>query len=173
MTDGKKYSLSPAGERFALPTPEEYAGEMQRLTAAAAAAHAEGKEVVVVMGVGFVGTVMAAIIADTVDRTTGKPSKYVIGCQRPSTRSFWKIPLLNRGEAPVKAEDPEVAPMIQRCVQQKKTLTATFNSECLSLADCVVVDVQCDYLKRDLGTPGNRQRRHGGAGSDDEDDRGE
>jgi nucleotide sugar dehydrogenase len=51
----------------------------------------------------------------------------------------------------VKAEDPEVAPMIERCVRQKQTLTATFNSDCLQLADCVVVDVQCDYTKRDLG----------------------
>ena len=59
--------------------------------------------------------------------------------------------MLNRGESPVKAEDPEVDPMIARCVNEKKTLTATFNSDCLGLADCVVVDVQCDYTKHDLG----------------------
>ena len=41
--------------------------------------------------------------------------------------------------------------MIARCVLEKKTLTATFNSDCLALADCVVVDVQCDYVKKDLG----------------------
>jgi nucleotide sugar dehydrogenase len=103
------------------------------------------------MGVGFVGAVMAAIIADTVDKKSGKPSKFVIGCQRPSPRSFWKIPLLNRGVSPVKAEDPEVEPMIKRCVLEKKTLVATYNSDCLKLADCVVVDVQCDYTKNDLG----------------------
>ncbi|MHC4633172.1 MAG: nucleotide sugar dehydrogenase, partial [Planctomycetota bacterium] len=28
---------------------------------------------------------------------------------------------------------------------------ATYNSDCLKLADCVVVDVQCDYTKEDLG----------------------
>ncbi len=145
------YSVSPAGEKFPIPQQEEYAAEMQRLETLAAAARREGKEVVVVMGVGFVGAVMAAIIADTVDKTTGKPSKFVIGCQRPSTRSYWKIPLLNRGVSPVKAEDPEVDPMIARCVLEKKTLTATYNSDCLALADCVVVDVQCDYAKRDLG----------------------
>jgi nucleotide sugar dehydrogenase len=144
-------SVSPAGEAFPLPTREEYAAEMKRLEGLAKAAHAEGKEVVVVMGVGFVGAVMAAIVADTVDKKTGKPSKFVIGCQRPSPRSYWKIPLLNRGESPVKAEDPEVDPMIRRCVVEKKTLTATFNSDCLTLADCVVVDVQCDYSKHDLG----------------------
>jgi len=43
------------------------------------------------MGVGFVGAVMAAIVADTVDKKTGKPGKFVIGCQRPSPRSYWKI----------------------------------------------------------------------------------
>jgi UDP-N-acetyl-D-glucosamine dehydrogenase len=145
------YSLSPSGEQFAIPQQPEYAREMARLEKLAGQAREEGKEIVVVMGVGFVGAVMAAIIADTVDRKTGKPSKLVIGCQRPSTRSYWKIPLLSRGLSPVKAEDPEVAPMIDRCVNQKKTLTASFNSDCLSLADCVVVDVQCDYTKHELG----------------------
>ncbi|HPC83662.1 MAG TPA: UDP binding domain-containing protein [Thermoanaerobaculaceae bacterium] len=144
-------SASPNGETFPLPQHHEYGPEYERLAALAAQAHAEGKEVVVVMGVGFVGAVMAAIVADTVDTTTGKPSKFVIGCQRPSTRSYWKIPLLNRGESPVKAEDPEVAPMIARCVLDKKTLVATFNSDCLKLADCVIVDVQCDYRKESLG----------------------
>ena len=45
-------------------------------------------EIVVVMGVGFVGAVMAAIVTDTADEK-GKPSKFVIGMQRPSIRSFW------------------------------------------------------------------------------------
>ncbi|MCU0917530.1 MAG: nucleotide sugar dehydrogenase [Planctomycetes bacterium] len=144
-------SVSPAGEKFELPKSADSAGELRRLETLVAAARAEGKEIVVVMGVGFVGAVMAAIIADTVDKKTGKPSKFVIGCQRPSPRSYWKIPLLNRGQSPVKAEDPEVDPMIARCVKEKKTLVATYNSDCLKLADCVVVDVQCDYTKHELG----------------------
>ncbi len=146
-----EYSISPAGEKFDLPKPQEYDAEFQRLENLVQAARADGREIVVVMGVGFVGAVMAAIVADTVDSKTGKPGKFVIGCQRPSTRSYWKIPLLNRGQSPVKAEDPQVDPMIARCVLEKKTLTATYNSDCLKLADCVVVDVQCDYTKHDLG----------------------
>jgi nucleotide sugar dehydrogenase len=145
------YSVSPEGEKFALPEKDEYSKEYKRIESLVAAARAEGKEIVVVMGVGFVGAVMAAIIADTVDKKTGKPSKFVIGCQRPSPRSYWKILLLNRGQSPVKAEDPEVEPMIERCVLEKKTLAATYNSDCLKLADCVVVDVQCDYTKNALG----------------------
>ena len=147
-----EYSISPSGEKFALPTKKDYAVEYKRLQKLAAAAHKEGKEVVVVMGLGFVGAVMAAIVADTVHKRNGYPTKFVIGCQRPSTRSYWKTPLLNRGESPVKAEDPEVDPMIARCVLEKKTLIATYNPDCLALADCVVVDVQCDYTKNHLGS---------------------
>ncbi len=149
--DEPRQSISPEGEVFALPTKDEYPAEMKRLQGLADQARSEGREVVVVVGVGFVGAVMAAIVADTVDKKTGKPSKFVIGMQRPSTRSYWKIPLLNRGVSPVKAEDPEVEPMIHRCVIEKKTLVATYTEEALSLADVVVVDVQCDYLKEDLG----------------------
>ncbi len=148
MTD---YSVSPEGETFPIPEADEYAAEFERIRALVEDARAEGKEIVVVMGVGFVGAVMAAIVADTVDPETGNPGKFVIGCQRPSTRSYWKIPLLNRGQSPVKAEDPEVDPMIARCVLEKKTLVATYNNDCLGLADVVVVDVQCDYTKHDLG----------------------
>ncbi len=146
-----EYSASPAGEKFAIPQKGEDEAEFKRIESLVEAARRQDKEIVVVMGVGFVGAVMAAIIADTVDKKSGKPSKFVIGCQRPSVRSYWKIPLLNRGRSPVKAEDPEVEPMIERCVLEKKTLVATYNSDCLKLADCVVVDVQCDYTKESLG----------------------
>jgi UDP-N-acetyl-D-glucosamine dehydrogenase len=41
--------------------------------------------------------------------------------------------------------------MIHRCVKEKQTLIATFTYDALSLADVVVVDVQCDYVKESLG----------------------
>jgi len=150
----EKISISPAGERFSLPDKEDYSLEFEKIRIRVEHERASKREIVVVMGVGFVGAVMAAIIADTVD-DTGRPSKFVIGMQRPSVRSFWKIPLLNRGISPVKAEDPEVDPMISRCVNEKKTLIATYIYDVLKLADVVVVDVQCDYLKVDLGNVRN------------------
>lgn len=150
MSEQTRYSVSPSGEKFPIPQKADYETEKQRIAGLVEAARGEGKEIVVVMGVGFVGAVMAAIVADTVD-TGGKPSKFVIGCQRPSQRSYWKIPMLNRGESPVKAEDPEVDRIIGRCVNDRKTLTASFNSDVLEFADVVVVDVQCDFSKHDLG----------------------
>jgi nucleotide sugar dehydrogenase len=146
-----EFSVSPDGERFSLPDEEAYKNEFTRLEGLAKAHRKEGREIVVVMGLGFVGAVMAGVVADSVDRKTGKPGKFVIGMQRPSTRSFWKIPLFNKGISPIKAEDPEVAPLIERCVREKKTLTATFTYDALKLADVLVVDVQCDFLKQELG----------------------
>lgn len=147
----EQISISPDGEEFPLPSREQYAAEFDRLKKVTDEKRAEGKEIVVVVGVGFVGAVMAAVVADSKDKATGKHNKFVIGMQRPSTRSYWKIELLNRGCSPVKAEDPEVDPMIRRCVLEDKTLIATYTQEALKLADVVVVDVQCDYVKKDLG----------------------
>ena len=214
----ENFSISPDGEAFPLPRPEDYQKEFKRLQKIVAAQRKEGREIVVVMGLGFVGAVMAGVVADSVQKpkqieadgvmnrqgnvtlssskgmarqgnvtlslacpelAEGKghhdrqqPSKahhdtlchpelvegplprfpkFVIGVQRPSVRSYWKIPLLNRGIAPVEAEDPEVAPMIARCVKEKKTLIATYTEDALCLADVVVVDVQCDYFKETLG----------------------
>jgi nucleotide sugar dehydrogenase len=149
--DDSLYSVCPAGKRYPLPKENEYPRELQRLQKLVQQQRKMGCEIVVVMGVGFVGAVMAGVVADTVNPKTGKPSKFVIGMQRPSPRSFWKIAYLNEGLAPVEAEDPEVAPLIHRCVKEKNSLTATFTYEALTLADVVVVDVQCDYQKECLG----------------------
>jgi nucleotide sugar dehydrogenase len=89
-------------------------------------------------------------VADS-EKEDGKPGKFVIGMQRPSTRSFWKISYINRGLPPVKSEDPEVDRIIRRTVKEKKTFIATYTYEVLSLADVIVVDVQCDYIKQSLG----------------------
>ena len=144
------YSFSPTGEKFLLPEQDDYSKEFERLKELVNRQRALGREIVLVMGIGFVGAVMAAVVADAQDGK-GNPTKFVIGMQRPSTRSFWKIPLINRGLSPISTEDPEVALMIERCVNKKKTLTATFTYDALKLADVVIVDVQCDYLKESLG----------------------
>ena len=144
------FSVCPAGEVFPLPQKQDYQREWKRLQKLVKEQRLLGHEIVVVMGLGFVGAVMAAVVADVHDGK-GDPIKFVIGMQRPSTQSYWKIPYINNGVSPIEAEDPEVASMISRCVKQKKTLTATFTYDALKLADIVIVDVQCDYLKESLG----------------------
>ncbi len=150
LTD-RDVSVCPNGEVFQLPQEDEYPAEFERLKLLVEEHRKIQREIVVVMGVGFVGAVMAGVVADSVNQDTGEPYYFVIGMQRPSVRSFWKISYLNRGIAPVEAEDPEVALMIERCVKERKNLVASFSYDVLSLADIVVVDVQCDYHKETLG----------------------
>jgi len=146
-----EYSVSPDGKKYPLPGKNDYKAELERLKKLVAAQRKKGSEIVVVMGLGFVGAVMAAVVADSTDKKTGKPKKFVIGMQRPSPRSYWKTPMLNTGVSPVKAEDPEVDILIRRCVLERKNLIATYTYDALTLADVVVVDVQCDFLKAELG----------------------
>jgi nucleotide sugar dehydrogenase len=133
-----------------VPTSEESQRELEQLRERARLEKAAGRQVVVVVGLGFVGTIMAAVVADATD-DHGDPAKFVIGLQRPSIKSYWKIPALNRGESPVTSEDPEVPRLIRRCVSEKKSLVATHVEDILGVADVVVVDVQCDYAKEALG----------------------
>ncbi len=150
-TNRSAVSIGPDGVDYPLPQPEDYPAELERLQALVKANREMGREIVVVMGVGFVGAVMAGVVADSIDPDTGEPYYFVIGMQRPSPRSYWKIPFLNKGVAPVEAEDPEVAPLIKRCVTERRNLVASFSYDALSLADVVVVDVQCDYQKETIG----------------------
>ena len=146
-----EYSINPRGDKIPLPQQDDYTREFKKLSKIVAKQKAAGKQIVVVMGLGFVGAVMAAVIADSTDKKTGNAQKFVIGMQRPSIRSFWKIAELNSGVSPVKAEDPEVDLLIRRCVLERKNLIATYTYDALKLADIVVVDVQCDFIKQELG----------------------
>ena len=60
-------SVSPDGTVYPLPKEEEYQAELARIERLVKDAREKGQEIVVVMGVGFVGAVMAAIVADTTD----------------------------------------------------------------------------------------------------------
>jgi tRNA A37 threonylcarbamoyladenosine dehydratase len=63
-----EYSFSPAGEKFPLPTSQDYSEEFGRLKRLVGEQRARGREIVVVMGLGFVGAVTAAVVADAHDK---------------------------------------------------------------------------------------------------------
>ena len=134
-----KLSHAPDGVAYMLPGPQESSREIERVTRLASEARAEGLQVVVVQGLGFVGAIMASIIAHA-------QGKFVIGLQRPSARSYWKIPLINSARTPVESEDPKVEQFIRETVAAGR-FTATFVDDAISLADVVVSDVQCDVRK--------------------------
>jgi len=150
----KLLSISPDGKEFPIPTKQDYIHEYSRIEKLVRFQRKEGKEIVVVNGLGFVGLVMAAVVADSVDEK-GNARKFVIGMQRPSIRSYWKIPTINRGLCPVRSEDPKVNVLLKKCVLERKNMIATFTYDVLKLADVVIVDIQCDYRKNELGNVEN------------------
>ena len=86
-----------------------------------------------------------------IPKRISRSTKYVVGLQRASRRSYWKIQAVNEGTCPLRSEDEELGRMISRCVLEKRTLRATFVDSVLSQADVVVVDIQCDFLKKEIG----------------------
>ncbi|MFX0210921.1 MAG: nucleotide sugar dehydrogenase, partial [Candidatus Hodarchaeota archaeon] len=89
---------------------------------------------VAVIGMGYVGIPIAALLADT-------DLFQVTGIQRRSERSGWKIEFLNEGKCPIKNE-PDLPELIQRVVLDKKTFRVTDDITVVNNMDYVLIDVQ-------------------------------
>jgi UDP-N-acetyl-D-mannosaminuronic acid dehydrogenase len=88
-----------------------------------------------VIGMGYVGIPAAALFADS-------GAFQVVGIQRRSARSGWKIDLLNRGRSPFPENEPGIAELIRRVILEKKTFHVTDDFEEIRRADCILIDVQ-------------------------------
>jgi UDP-N-acetyl-D-mannosaminuronic acid dehydrogenase len=67
---------------------------------------------IVVVGMGYVGIPCAALLADVLDFR-------VIGIQRRSERSGWKIDHLNNGLNPFEGDEPGLSELLRRVVVKK------------------------------------------------------
>lgn len=101
-----------------------------------------GKKVIVVQGLGFVGSVMGLVVANALTEEYA-----VIGIDLPSPASYWKICSINEGVFPVLASDPKI-PEYYGNTRQKKNYYATCDPYVYSKADVVVVDINLDVKKQ-------------------------
>jgi len=143
------YSFSPDKERFEIPDDEKTEKEISKIKEMCIQQRKNGKEIVVVQGLGFVGAVMAAVVADC--EVGGNIPYFAIGINLPSERSFWKIPIINRGESPFNVEDPELRKIFKRTVTVKNNLIASWIPEAYSEADIILVDINLDAIKPEIG----------------------
>lgn len=89
---------------------------------------------IVVIGMGYVGIPMAALLADVDDF-------YVTGIQRRSQRSGWKIDWLNQGKNPFEGEEPGLDELIAKVVKNGK-FKVTDSYDDVANADFILIDVQ-------------------------------
>ncbi len=90
---------------------------------------------IAVIGMGYVGIPAAALLADL-------PGFEVVGLQRRSPRSGWKIDLLNQGGSPFPETEPEIGELLRRVVLEKKSFRVSERLEEAAQADAVLIDVQ-------------------------------
>jgi UDP-N-acetyl-D-mannosaminuronic acid dehydrogenase len=89
---------------------------------------------IVVVGMGYVGIPVAALLADVEGYS-------VTGLQRRSKRSGWKIDVLNSGKSPFEGVEPGLDNLITKVVK-KKTFIVTDKLDVLKDADIILIDVQ-------------------------------
>jgi UDP-N-acetyl-D-glucosamine dehydrogenase len=105
-----------------------------------------GKKVVVVQGLGFVGSVMGLVVANALTEEYA-----VIGIDLPTVPSYWKICSINEGVFPVLASDPKISEYYINA-RKKKNYYATFDPYAYSKADVVIVDINLDVKKNSNGS---------------------
>ncbi len=101
-----------------------------------------GKKVVVVQGMGFVGSVMGLVVANALTEEYA-----VIGIDLPTPSSYWKICSINEGVFPVLASDPKISQYYENS-RKKKNYYATIDPYAYSKADVVIVDINLDVKKQ-------------------------
>lgn len=149
-------SIAPDGVSFAVPSAEEIGAQFAEIERRAA-----GRKVVVVQGLGFVGSAVAAVIAAA--RTpAGEPAYFVIGVDLATEGSYWKIARVNEGRAPIASPDAEFDRLIAEGVRECGNLCATSAERTYELADVVVVDVQLDVVDRAVESAADIQLRLSG-----------
>ncbi len=100
-----------------------------------------GKKVVVVQGLGFVGAVMSLVCANAVNEEYA-----VIGVDLANENTYWKIKSINDGVFPLIADDPKIETFFNK-TKEKGNFLATFDPIAYKFADIVIVDINLDVQK--------------------------
>jgi UDP-N-acetyl-D-mannosaminuronic acid dehydrogenase len=89
---------------------------------------------IVVIGMGYVGIPVAALFADAEGFS-------VVGVQRRSERSGWKIDWLNEGKNPIGGDEPGLSELVTRVVKKGTFRVVEDVSTCKD-AEAILIDVQ-------------------------------
>ncbi len=136
------HSISPVtGHKYSFPDDDNNHGLFDFINVN------KSKRVVAVQGLGFVGTVMSLVVANS-----DHCDYAVIGVDRATEDSYWKIAEINAGICPIVSSDPLVSELFEKAKHQRK-IYAAYDPMAYSYADVIVVDINLDVtkVKDDLG----------------------
>jgi UDP-N-acetyl-D-glucosamine dehydrogenase len=100
-----------------------------------------GKKVIVVQGLGFVGAVMSLVCANALTEEYA-----VIGVDLANEKTYWKIKSINDGVFPLIADDPKISEFFNKSID-KGNFLATYDPLAYSYADVIIVDINLDVEK--------------------------
>ena len=95
-----------------------------------------------VIGMGYVGIPAAALFADS------PVFERVYGFQRDSPSSGYKIAMLNRGESPLKGEEPGLEDLLKKVVAAGK-FQCTSDFSTIAELDAVTLSIQTPFLNKE------------------------
>jgi len=101
----------------------------------------KGKSIVLVQGLGFVGSVMSLVVANAIN---GDYS--VIGIDQNTVVGRKTVDSLNNGKFPINADDPKIADFFESACK-RGNFFATVDSDAYSAADVIIVDINLDVKK--------------------------
>jgi nucleotide sugar dehydrogenase len=101
----------------------------------------QGKPVVLVQGLGFVGAVMSLVVANAINGDYA-----VIGVDQDTEAGRKTVDMLNNGVFPIVADDPKIAEYFASACK-KGNFFATVDSAAYAFADVIIVDINLDVKK--------------------------
>lgn len=109
-------------------------------------ARAEGREVVVVLGLGFVGTAVAANLARA-QGPGGRALFFVVGLERDDEAGREKVARLDRGEPPTFASDPSLGRVVAAAAAEPRSVAGAVDPAVLRHADVVLSCINLDLRR--------------------------
>ncbi|MBN2070246.1 MAG: nucleotide sugar dehydrogenase [Candidatus Krumholzibacteriota bacterium] len=111
------------------------------------------RQSVIVQGLGFVGSAMMAALASARD-SDGDILYDVIGVDLVDENNYWKIARANLGKPPIVSSDKNIDAAFS-LGRENNNIMATFSEYAYSKADIVIIDINLDIKKKNLGDPYN------------------
>lgn len=137
-------SISPFGRKYSFNKDTNDTGKIDSFVK-----DNKDKKVVVIQGLGFVGSAMLTAVASARKRD-GLERYAVIGVDLASTNSYWKVAMVNEGRLPVRSSDRKLLSAF-RSSFKAGNIMATADNYAYSKADIIIIDINLSVKKHSSG----------------------